>query len=121
MIFIRRIEVMSVRHFFINFETGYLVLNVRTFFPTTERKSRQIAKFISDHCSKKEVAELLKELRNDVEFMHREEVKQRDKIPLTTTSTGKAFHARQARVADSIQKRLERDIKNIEEAWHEQI
>lgn len=98
----------------IEFETGRMVLNVREFFPTTDKKIKKVAKLINRYCSDEARAELLSELRN-MEEQCREDAEKYKSMASTVTKKheGKLL-AQQARVCEARRKRLERDRKNIE-------
>jgi len=105
----------------INWETGYMVLDVHAFFPTTEKKSRKIAKFINKNCSKETVGELIEELRRTAENLRLEAEECRALVPLGTTQKCKEHQAKLARMAETRRKRLIRDTKNIEEEMNGKV
>lgn len=108
----------------IEWETGYMVLDVHAFSPTTEKKSRKIAKFINKNCSKASVGELIGELRCMAEYLRLGAEECRALVSLGTTQKDKELQAKLAklaRMAEARRKRLIRDINNIEEELNGKI
>lgn len=61
----------------IEWETGYMELSIKAFFPCNLQKARKIAPLINRYCTEEDRAYLLSELHGMVEF-YQEEI-QRDK------------------------------------------
>ncbi len=98
----------------IEWKTGYMVLNVRAFFPTTDKQSRKIAKLINQYCPKETVEELIQELRSMAEKLHIEAEECKDSIPKAITKGHVERLKKQIRMNEARRKRLLRDSKNIE-------
>lgn len=56
----------------IEWETGYMELSVKAFFPCNLQKARKIAPLINRYCTEEDRAALLSELRGMAEFCQQE-------------------------------------------------
>ena len=98
----------------IEYETGYMELNVEMFFPCVVQKARKIAPLISRYCPEDVREELLSDLRSLADGYGALSKMYREKAGglSENSSIRKHWNAR-ARETERLQKRMESDIRII--------
>ena len=99
----------------IEYETGYMELNIAAFFPCPIQKERKIAKLINRYCSDETRAELLStlcELADGYAALCGEH--KRKMSELSEDSSGYCYWRAQFNRTETLRKRMERNIRLIQ-------
>ncbi len=110
----------------IEWETGYMELSVKAFFPCNLQKARKIAPLINRYCTEEDRTALLSELRGMAEYYQQEILGYKNILReyniryaaigsmSKSEANDKKYYETKIRKTEALKKRVERNISLIE-------